>query len=93
MIVLFTFCMIFQEYLLPVLTGEIKDVKKHGLFTVQFLHTSLKTPGDISTGLLEAVEHCYKCYNQTRNQIELSEALTVPKLLYHIMTRIPIKVS
>lgn len=79
----------------PALNGKIEDIQQHGIFAVHFLHGSfsIMSTAKVSTDLLEAVEQCYKFYRQARDQIALSEALAIPKLLYHILTKIPVKVS
>ncbi|XP_076092689.1 uncharacterized protein LOC143064061 [Mytilus galloprovincialis] len=81
------------EFLSPALNGKIEDIQQHGIFAVHFLHGSfsIMSTAKVSTDLLEAVEQCYKFYRQARDQIALSEALAIPKLLYHILTKIPVK--
>ncbi|CAC5385173.1 ESP1 [Mytilus coruscus] len=56
----------------------------------EFLSPALNAT-KVSTDLLEAVEECYRFYRQARDKIVLNEALAIPKLLYHILTKIPVK--
>ncbi|KAL5009966.1 hypothetical protein ScPMuIL_012271 [Solemya velum] len=66
---------------------------EYGLFSIKFLHNSishLASPRQPST-LLEAVYICVNCFLKTKANIKLSEPLTVYKVLYHILIKLPHK--
>ncbi|OWF40766.1 uncharacterized protein LOC110463375 [Mizuhopecten yessoensis] len=86
-----------ENYLSPLLCkknpAEREDKSKYGLYTVKFLHTSVShvSSSRESTSLLQAVCSCYLGYKVAREEVKLNEPLTVLKLLYHLLTKLPQK--
>ncbi|XP_060075951.1 uncharacterized protein LOC132555621 [Ylistrum balloti] len=86
-----------ENYLAPLLckknSTKKEDKSKYGLYTVKFLHTSVSHVNNsaVTSSLLQAVHSCYLGYKVARDEIKLNEPLTVLKLLYHLLTKLPQK--